>query len=351
MTLPIWIAFLVFVFAMVALDLGVFHRKIKAPTVGNALAWTAIWIGLALLFNVLVYVLYENNYGWASLPTEHLAGRDAASQFLLGYLLEKSLSVDNIFVIAMIFSYFRVPLALQHRVLFWGILGAVVLRGIMIALGVVLINRFEWISYLFGAFLIYTAARMMVLRHETLEPGESTLVKLAKRWVPFTDRYHDNHFFVNLDGRRVATPLFLALLLVEGSDVMFAVDSIPAIIAVTREPFIIFTSNVFAILGLRSLYFVLAVYMEKFRYLKSALVFVLAYVGVKMILGNHYHIPEAISMGVILGILAVGILASVLGARKDPVPLRSPLQDAFAGGDEKPGGVSPRDDGSQPGRE
>jgi tellurite resistance protein TerC len=325
MTLPVWIAFLVFVVVMVALDLGVFHREIKAPTARNALGWTLIWVVLALLFNALVYVLYENNYAWASLPTEHLTGQQAGTQFLLGYLLEKSLSVDNIFVIAMIFSYFRVPLALQHRVLFWGILGAVVLRGVMIFLGVALINRFEWVSYLFGAFLIYTAARMMVLRHETLEPADSALVELAKRWIPFTDRYHGSHFFAQIDGRRVATPLFLALLLVESCDIMFAVDSIPAIFAVTREPFIIFTSNVFAILGLRSLYFVLASYMEKFRYLKSALVFVLAYVGVKMILGNHYHIPDAISMGVILGILAVGILASIIGARKDPVPLRSPL--------------------------
>lgn len=334
MALPIWIAFLVFVVVMVALDLGVFHREIKAPTARNALGWTLIWVVLALLFNGLVYVLYENNYVWASLPTEHLSGHQAGTQFLLGYLLEKSLSVDNIFVIAMIFSFFRVPLALQHRVLFWGILGAVVLRGVMIFLGVVLINRFEWITYLFGAFLIYTAARMMVLRHETLEPADSALVKLAKRWVPFTDQYHGSHFFAQIDGRRVATPLFLALILVESSDVMFAVDSIPAIFAVTREPFIIFTSNVFAILGLRSLYFVLASYMEKFRYLKSALVFVLAYVGVKMILGNHYHIPEAISMGVILGILAVGILASIIGARKDPVPLRSPLPQGNPGGEE-----------------
>lgn len=343
MTLAVWIAFLVFVLVMVALDLGVFHREIKTPTARNALGWTLIWVVLALLFNGLVYVLYDNNYSWASLPTEHLNGQQAGTQFLLGYLLEKSLSVDNIFVIAMIFSYFRVPLALQHRVLFWGILGAVVLRGVMIFLGVGLINRFEWVSYLFGAFLIYTAARMMVLRHENLEPADSALVKLATRWIPFTDQYHGSHFFVQIDGRRVATPLFLALLLVESGDVMFAVDSIPAIFAVTREPFIIFTSNVFAILGLRSLYFVLATYMEKFRYLKSALVFVLAYVGVKMILGNHYHIPDAISMGVILGILAVGILASIIGARNDPVPLRSPLPQGKLGGEKASGDQSPPD--------
>ena len=335
MTLPIWIAFLVFVVVMVALDLGVFHRRIEAPTVRNALGWTVVWIVLALLFNVLVYVLYESNFTWASLPTEHLNGREAATQFLLGYVLEKSLSVDNIFVIAMVFAYFRVPLALQHRVLFWGILGAVVLRGLMIALGVVLINRFDWITYLFGAFLIYTAVKMMVLRHETLEPADSLLVKLAHRWIPFTDQFHGHHFFAQVDGKRLATPLFLALLLVEGSDVMFAVDSIPAIFAVTREPFIIFTSNVFAILGLRSLYFVLAAYMEKFRYLKSALVYVLAYIGVKMILANHFHIPEAISLAVIFGILSVGILASIVGASKDPVPLRSPLGSEVDPGDKR----------------
>jgi tellurite resistance protein TerC len=323
---PIWIAFLVFVFAMVALDLGIFHRRIEAPTIRNALGWTFVWVSLALFFNVLVYVLYENNYSWASLATEHLTGREAGTQFLLGYMLEKSLSVDNIFVIAMIFTYLKVPLALQHRVLFWGIIGAVLLRGLMIAAGIVLINHFDWITYVFGAFLIYTAARMMVLRQETVDPSDSPLFNLARRWVPFTHEYHGQHFFVRVDGQRLATPLFLALLLVEGSDVMFAVDSIPAVIAVTREPFIIFTSNVFAILGLRSLYFVLAAYMEKFRYLKSALVFVLAYVGAKMILGNHYHIPEAISMAVILGILSVGILASIIGAHKDPVPLRSPIQ-------------------------
>lgn len=325
MTISIWLAFLVFVFTMVALDLGVFHRKIEAPTVRNALIWTTIWIGMALLFNVVVYLLYENNYPWASLGTEHLTGKEAASQYLLAYVLEKSLSVDNIFVIAMIFSYFRVPLELQHRVLFWGILGAVILRGVMIALGVALINRFDWIVYVFGALLLYTAVKMLLLRQETVDPAENPLVRLAQRWVPVTDRYHGSHFFVRIDGKRVATPLFLTLLLVESSDVMFAVDSIPAVFAVTRDPFIVFTSNIFAILGLRSLYFVLAGYMGKFRYLKNALVFVLAYVGVKMMLSNHYHIPGDVSLGVILGILGVGIFASIKGAAKDPVPLQSPL--------------------------
>jgi len=325
MTLSIWITFLVFIFLMVALDLGVFHKKATAPTIRDALVWTMVWVAMALVFSGMVYLLYENNYTWASLATEHLTGKEATSQYLMGYLLEKSLSVDNIFVIAMIFSYFRVPLELQHRVLFWGILGAVVLRGIMIALGVALINRFDWIVYVFGAFLIYTAVKMMVLRQETVDPADNPLVKLANRWLPVTDKYHGQKFFVTIDGVRMVTPLFVALLLVESSDIMFAVDSIPAIFAVTRDPFIVFTSNIFAILGLRSLYFVLAGYMAKFRYLKNALVFVLAYVGVKMMLSNHYHIPDGASMAIICGILLVGILASIKGAANDPVPLKSPL--------------------------
>jgi tellurite resistance protein TerC len=329
MSVSIWALFLVFVFAMVALDLGVFHRKPTIPTVSDALKWTAMWVSLALAFTGAVYLLYENNYEWAGLSTGHLTGREAASQYLMGYVLEQSLSIDNIFVIAMIFSYFHVPIELQHRVLFWGILGAVFLRGLMIGLGVALINNFDWVIYVFGAFLIYTAAKMMLIRHETVDPAHNPLVILARRWLPVTDRYHGQHFVVQVDGKRMVTPLFLALLLVESSDVMFAVDSIPAIFAVTREPFIVFTSNIFAILGLRSLYFVLAGYMAKFRYLKNALVFVLAYVGIKMILSNHYHIPDGASMGIIVGILLVGIVASIQGAAKDPVPLKSPLdQDA-----------------------
>lgn len=325
MTVSVWIAFLVFIVSMVALDLGVFHRRDHVVTLRNALGWSAVWITMALLFNAFVYLLYENNYGWASLATEHLTGKEAATQYLIGYVLEKSLSLDNIFVIAMVFSYFQVPLAMQHRVLFWGILGAVVLRGIMIAVGVALINRFDWVTYLFGAFLLYSAARMLLLRQETVDPGDNVLVRLARRWIPVTDRYHEHRFVVRVDGKLMATPLLLALLLVESSDVMFAVDSIPAIFAVTRDPFIIFTSNIFAILGLRSLYFVLAAYMERFRYLKHALVFVLAYVGVKMIISNHYHIDDLASMAIIFGILLVGVLASIRGGKTDPVPLRSPF--------------------------
>jgi tellurite resistance protein TerC len=325
MSVYIWLFFLTFLFTMVALDLGVFHKKVQIPSVSDAVKWTVVWVSLSFSFNVVIYFLYEHNGPWSNLSHGDLTGVMAASQFLLGYVLELSLSVDNIFVIAMVFSYFRVPLELQHRVLFWGIIGAVVLRGVMIGLGVALINTFDWVVYVFGALLIYTAVKMLILRQETVDPGDNTLVKLARRWLPFTNRYHGSQFFVQIDGKTVATPLFLALLMVESSDVMFAVDSIPAVFAVTRDPFIIFTSNLFAILGLRSLYFVLAGYMAKFRYLKHSLVFILAFVGVKMMLSNHYHIPMGVSMALIVGIMAVGVIASIKGSDRDPFPLKSPL--------------------------
>jgi tellurite resistance protein TerC len=327
MTVPIWIAFILLIIGLVALDLGVFHRRDRIVTLRSALGWSSLWISMAMLFMVFVYFLYENNYPWSSLPTEHMNGRAAVTQFLTGYVLEYSLSLDNVFVIAMILTYFRVPAVLQHRVLFWGILGAVVLRGVMIGLGVALINRFEWVTYVFGAFLLYSAARMLMLRHETVDPSENPLVKLAQRLIPVTNDFHGHHFVVRVDGKLMATPLLLALLLVESSDVMFAVDSIPAIFAITRDPFIIFTSNIFAILGLRSLYFILAAYMQKFRYLKQALVFVLAYVGVKMIVSHHFDIPDMASLSIIGGILLVGIVASIHGASRDPVPLKSPLDE------------------------
>ncbi len=326
MTLSIWLLFVIFIVLVVALDLGVFHRRIKRPTLNDALAWTIIWIVTALLFNVGIWFLYENNYSWASLATEHLTGNQAASQFLLGYILEKSLSVDNIFVIAMIFSYFRVPLELQHRVLFWGILGAVVLRGVMIALGVALINRFDWIVYVFGALLLYTAVKMLLFRQDGVRPGDSRLIRLARRWLPLSPSFHGSHFFIRVDGRLLATPLFLALVMVESSDVMFAVDSIPAVFAVTRDPFIVFSSNIFAILGLRSLYFVLASYLERFYYLKHALVFVLAYVGIKMLISNHYHVSNAVSLAVITGMLLVGVLVSLRHPQKK-ADLREPQRE------------------------
>lgn len=320
----VWIAFLTLIAVVVALDLGVFHRRRHVVTLPEALGWTAVWVSLAMAFNVGVYYLYEfNPSGW-DMDTAQLTGFEAAVQFFTGYLVEKSLSVDNIFVIAMVFAHFRVPLEDQHRVLFWGILGAIILRGIMIIGGVALIERFEWVVYIFGAILLFSAASMMVTRHDNLAPENNFVIRTVRRIYPVTNEFHGGHFFVRIDGVRTATPLFLALMLVEASDVTFALDSIPAIFAITRDPFIIFTSNIFAILGLRSLYFVLAGLMDKFRYLKMSLVFLLAYIGVKMMLVHHFPIPNLVSLAIIGGILSVGILASTAVVR-DSAALLSPL--------------------------
>ena len=325
-TALVWICFLLLIALIVALDLGVFHRKKHVVTLPEALGWTAVWFSVALAFNVGVYYLYElNPSGW-DMDTEQLTGREAAVQFLTGYIVEKSLSVDNIFVIAMIFAHLRVPLEEQHRVLFWGILGAVLLRGAMIIAGVQLLERFDWVVYVFGGLLLFSAASMLVTRHDNLAPENNSVIRLVRRTYPVTDQFHGSRFFVELNGVRTATPLFLALVLVETTDLTFAIDSIPAIFAITRDPFIIFTSNVFAILGLRSLYFVLAGLMEKFRYLKMSLVFLLAYIGVKMLLVHHYPIPNMVSLAIIGGILAVGIIASTSVVR-DTAALLSPLAD------------------------
>lgn len=323
-TALVWIGFLLLIGVIIALDLGVFHRRKHVVTLPEALGWTAVWVTGAMLFNVGVYYLYElNPAGW-DMDTTRLTGAEAAIQFFTGYLVEKSLSVDNIFVIAMIFAHLRVPLEEQHRVLFWGILGAVVLRGVMIIGGVALLERFEWVVYVFGVLLLFSAASMLVTRHDHLAPENNQVIRLVRRFYPVTSDFHGSHFFVRIDGVRMATPLFLALVLVETADVTFALDSIPAIFAITRDPFIVFTSNVFAILGLRSLYFVLAGLMEKFRYLKVSLVFLLAYIGVKMLLVHHYPIPNMVSLAIIGGILAVGILASTAAVR-DSATLVSPL--------------------------
>ena len=324
-TTAIWASFLLLIAIVVALDLGVFHRKVHVVTLPEALGWTAIWVSLALAFNVGVYYLYEiNPSGW-DMDTEQLTGAEAAVQFFTGYLVEKSLSIDNVFVIAMIFAHFQVPLAEQHRVLFWGILGAVVLRGLMIFGGIALLERFDWLVYVFGVLLIFSAVSMLVIRHDKLAPENNAIIRLVRKIYPTTPEFHGSHFFVRIDGVKMATPLFLALVLIETSDVTFAIDSIPAIFALTRDPFIVFTSNIFAILGLRALYFVLAGLMEKFRYLKTSLVFLLAFIGVKMLLIHHHPIPNLVSLAVIGGILMVGILAS-LAAGQDTAPLMSPLK-------------------------
>lgn len=324
MTLLVWGSFLAFILGMMALDLGVFHRRAHIVKLPEALTWTLVWITLALTFNVLVYFLYAENWlGW-DIDSSPLTGREAALLFLTGYVVEKSLSVDNIFVIAMIFAYFRVPLELQHRVLFWGVLGAIVFRGVMIGLGVALIVRFDWILFVFGTLLIFSAARLLIIRHDNIRPERNLLLRLAQRLYRVHDQFVGNRFVVRRSGELIVTPLALALVLVESSDVVFAIDSIPAIFAITRDPFIVFTSNIFAILGLRSLYFALAGLMHRFRYLKMSMVFILAYVGMKMILAHHYPIPVEYSLAVICGLLAVGLLASVL-RNEDTAQLISPL--------------------------
>ena len=337
----IWIGFIAFVLGMLALDLGVFNRKAHVIKISESLAWTAFWVALALAFNVLVYFLYEHH--WMGLGQEagfELTGGQAALQFFTGYVIEESLSLDNIFVIALIFTYFGVPAMYQHRALFWGIMGAIVMRGTMIVGGLALIRRFEWIIYVFGAFLIFTAIKLLAGKQERMEPDKNPLVRLARRLYPVSPGFEKEKFFIRLNGHRAVTPLFLVVLVVESSDVLFAVDSIPAIFAVTRDPFIVFTSNIFAILGLRSLFFTVAGLMDKFRYLNISLAFVLGYVGVKMLLSHYYPIPIPISLAIIAAILSSGILASLLAARRQrgsrPPPMIKEM-DQFAASAPKRG--------------
>lgn len=317
----LWIGFLVFVGVMLALDLGVFHKKASVISTKEALVWTGFCVLLAIVFNAAIYPMYE--YHWLGVGLAEGAepnGREAALKFFTGYIVEQSLSLDNVFVIAVIFSYFAVPQIYQHRALFWGILGAIVMRGIMIIAGSALIHRFEWMIYVFGVLLIATAVKMLVVQTENLDPDKNPLVRLARKFYPVTKEFHQDKFFVRVDGKRAITPLFLVVLVIESTDVLFAVDSIPAIFAVTRDPFIVFTSNIFAILSLRSLYFAVAGMMSKFRYLKSSLVFVLAFVGVKMLLSHHHPIPTVVSLSVIIGTLLVGVLASIYASGKKAVP-------------------------------
>jgi tellurite resistance protein TerC len=298
----LWVGFNVFVLAMLALDLGVFHRKAHVVSFKESITWTVVWLALALLFNGGIW---------------HLYGSQKALEFFTGYLIEKSLSVDNVFVFALLFSYFAVPAKYQHKVLFWGILGALIMRAIMIALGAALITKFTWIIYVFGAFLILTGIKMVAKREEEIHPERNPVVRWFKKLMPVTADYRQDRFFVKEGGRRWATPLFVVLLLVEFSDLIFAVDSIPAIFAVTTDPFIVYTSNVFAILGLRSLYFALAGVMEKFHYLKIGLGVVLSFVGVKMLLAHTaYKLDTPVSLGVVVLILGSSIVVSLLLPRK-----------------------------------
>lgn len=314
----LWVGFNVFVLAMLALDLGVFHRKAHAVSGREALIWSVVWISLSLVFNAVIYFYWDR-----MMPGSSYSNKDAALAFLTGYLIEKSLSVDNIFVFILIFSYFGVPAAYQHRVLFWGILGALVMRGTLIVVGAALLHQFHWIIYIFGAFLIFTGIRMALQKDEQVHPEKNPVVKFFRRFMPVTETFEADKFFVRRLGRILATPLFLILLIVESTDLVFAVDSIPAIFAVTQEPFIVYTSNVFAILGLRALYFLLANVMDKFEYLKYGLSAVLTFVGVKMVIVDIYKIPVGVSLGVVAGILMLSILVSLWKARNEPKELET----------------------------
>jgi tellurite resistance protein TerC len=314
----LWVGFLLAVVVMLALDLGLFHRKAHVVRVKEALVWTGVWIALALVFNVFVYFAYEHHWFGAGMNPDAPDGRSAAVLYFTGYVVEKMLSVDNVFVIALIFSYFGVPAKYQHRVLFWGIVGALVMRAGMIVIGAALIARFHWILYIFGAFLILTALKMLLVRHEA-DPARNLLVRLARQWFPVSPEYHGQCLMVRLDGKLMLTPLALALVAVESTDVMFAVDSIPAIFAITDDPFLVFTSNVFAILGLRSLYFALADMMDKLRYLKLTLAVLLALIGVKMLLKDVLHAVPGITyytLGTVAVVLSIGVVASLVHARR-----------------------------------
>jgi tellurite resistance protein TerC len=296
-----WAAFLAFVLVMLALDLGVFNRKDHVVGPREALGWSTLWVALALAFGGYVWFRH---------------GSEMGLQYFTGYVIEKSLSVDNIFVFVVIFGALGIPPIYQHRVLFWGILSALLMRGAMIAAGAALLSRFHWIIYVFGAFLVLTGVKLLWARGTATHPENSAVFRFLRRVIPASPELDGNHFFTKVDGRWLATPLFFALALIEVTDVIFAVDSIPAIFAVTSDPYIVFTSNVFAILGLRSLYFLLASFVEKFTYLKPSLAFVLMFVGAKMALVDVVKIHAAVSLAVVLAILTVGVVASILKNRR-----------------------------------
>ncbi|MEW6411246.1 MAG: TerC family protein [Candidatus Zixiibacteriota bacterium] len=296
--------FMIFVLGMLALDLGVFHRRDHIVSIRESFIWTAVWIVLAFAFMAFIYYRYET--------TSPGRGTGAALEFLTGYLIEKSLSIDNIFVFLLIFNYFDVPAQFQHRVLFWGIIGALIFRAIFIALGALLIARFHAIIYIFGAFLIFTGIKMWWAKDKQIHPERNPVLRLFRKVMEVTRDYRGKHFFIREGGRWLATPLFVVLLLIESSDIIFAVDSIPAIFAVTKDPYIVFTANVFAILGLRSLYFSVAGVMRSFHLLHYGLSIILVFVGIKMVLSDIYKIPIGISLGVVGLIIVVSIAASLM---------------------------------------
>ncbi len=298
-----WGLFSLLIFVMLALDLGVFHKNSHEVSVKEAMTWTVVWITLALLFNVYVY--FE-------------LGKQSGLEFFTGYLIEKSLSLDNIFVISILFKYFAVPLKYQHRVLFWGVFGALVFRLIFIFAGVALIQKFHWMIYVFGVFLVITGLKMLFEKDKTMDVEQNPVVKFMRRYLRLTPHYHHDHFYVVENGKRIFTPLFIVLILIESTDLIFAIDSIPAILAITPDPFIVFTSNVFAILGLRSLYFALAGILEKFHLLKYSLAVILMFVGIKMSIVDFVKIPTNISVIVIGVLLLLGVVLSKFFPKNTP---------------------------------
>jgi len=305
----IWGLFLVLIIIFLALDLGVFNKEDHVIKTKEASIWTAVWVTVALAFSGVIYWLFSA--GLIENPTG-LTPKGAVLKYITGYLIELSLSIDNVFVIAVIFTSFKIPLIYQHRVLFWGILGAIVFRALMILFGVALITRFDWIIYVFGVFLLYTAFKMLKGDDDNFDPKNSFVFKQIKKVYPITTQINGHDFFIKKMGLNAATPLFVALIVIELTDILFALDSIPAILAITADPFIVFTSNILAILGLRSMYFLISRMLQKFRFINYSLVVILAFVGIKMLLSHHVEFPEWLSLGVIALALIGGIVASLV---------------------------------------
>jgi len=305
--MTLWIAFIAVIIVALVLDLGVFNRNPHEITTKEAGIWTGIWVAVAILFSGIIYLAFQNQ--WIENPT-NLSPTNAVMKYVTGYLIELSLSVDNIFLIALIFSSFAIPKKYQHEVLFYGVLGAIVFRAIMIIFGVTLIHKFTWIIYVFGVFLIFTAIRMLISHDKETDPKDSKLYKWINKIYPVTNTIHEGKFFVKIDHKKYATPLLVALIIIELTDIFFAIDSIPAILAITADPFIVFSSNILAVMGLRSMYFLIVGMLDKFKYISYSLIVILAFVGVKMLLSHTIDIPDGLSLGVIVVALAGGMLAS-----------------------------------------
>lgn len=303
----VWITFIAVVVFALILDLGVFNKQAHEITTKEATIWTCVWVTCAVLFSGIIYLAFQNN--WIANPTG-LTPTNAVLKYVTGYLIELSLSVDNIFIIALIFSSFAIPKKYQHEVLFYGVLGAIVFRALMIVFGVALITKFSWMIYVFGVFLILTAVKMLISHNKPNDPHKSVIYKWIRKVYPVTRKVYDDRFFIKRSGIRYATPLFVALIIIELTDVFFAIDSIPAILAITADPFIVFTSNILAIMGLRSMFFLIVGMLDKFKYISYSLVVILAFVGVKMLISHNVEIPEWLSLGVIILSLAGGMLAS-----------------------------------------